>query len=161
MPMYNLIEYSDNYSKISGSLWQYCKDIPAVNNNGNITNFNEANGTDSFNSKAKITGQTDDNGEIDNVEMMVPLKYLSNFQRTLEMALMNCEVNLILTQSANCVIVSTNVANQGATFVITAAKLYVPIVTLSTQDNVKLSTLLKSQTQTKYLEYYFEKILRF
>ena len=76
--------------------------------------------------------------------MMVPLKYLSNFQRTVEMALMNCEVNLVLTQSANCVIVSTNVANQGATFVITAAKLYVPIVTLSTQDNVKLSTLLKS-----------------
>ena len=41
MPMYNLIEYSDNYSKTSGSLWQYCKDIPAVNNNGDIVNFNE------------------------------------------------------------------------------------------------------------------------
>ena len=81
--MYNLIEYSDNYSKTSGSLWQYCKDIPAVNNNGNIVNFNEANATDSFNSKAKITGQTDDDGEIDNVEIMVPLKYLSNFWRTI------------------------------------------------------------------------------
>ena len=61
MPMYNLIEYSDNYSKASGSLWQYCKDIPVVNNEGNIVDFNGANGTDSFNFKAKITGQTNDN----------------------------------------------------------------------------------------------------
>ena len=51
MPMYNLIEYSDNYSKTSGSLWQYCKDIPAVNNNGNIINFNGTNAADSFNFK--------------------------------------------------------------------------------------------------------------
>ena len=41
MPMYNLIEYSDNYSKTPGSLWQYCKEIPAVNNDGDIANFNE------------------------------------------------------------------------------------------------------------------------
>ena len=61
MPMYNLIEYSDNYSKTSGSLWQYCKDIPAVNNNGNIVDFNGANATDSFNFKTKITGHTDNN----------------------------------------------------------------------------------------------------
>ena len=72
MPRYNLIEYRDNYSKTSGSLWRYCKDIPAVNNNGNIVNFNEANAIDSFNSKAKVTGQTDDDGEIDNVEIVVP-----------------------------------------------------------------------------------------
>ena len=130
MPMYNLIEYSDNYSKTSGSLWQYCKDIPAVNNNGNIVNFNGAHATYSFNSKAKITGQTDDDGEIDNVEIMVPLKYLSNFWRTLEMPLINCEVNLILTWSANCIIVYTNGENQGATFEITGTKLYVPVVTL-------------------------------
>ena len=51
MLMYNLIEYSDNYSKTSGSLWKYCKDIPAVNNDGNIVDFNGANGTDSFNNK--------------------------------------------------------------------------------------------------------------
>ena len=71
MPMYNLIEYSDNYSKASGSLWQYCKDIPAVHDNGGIADFNGANATDSFNFKAKITGQTGDNGRIDNVEIMV------------------------------------------------------------------------------------------
>ena len=78
--MYNLIEYSDNYSKTSGSLWQYCKDIPAVNNNDDIVEFNGANATDSFNFKAKITGQTGNNGT-KNVEIMVPLKHLSNFWR--------------------------------------------------------------------------------
>ena len=57
MLMYNLIEYSNSYSKISGSLWQYCKDTPALYNNGGIANFNEANVTDSFNFKGKITGQ--------------------------------------------------------------------------------------------------------
>ena len=69
--MYNLIEYSDNYSRTSGSLWQYCKDIHA-NNYGNVVDFNGANATDSFNFKAKITGQTNDNGRIDNVELIVP-----------------------------------------------------------------------------------------
>ena len=78
MPMYNLIEYSDNYSKTSGSLWQYCKDIPAVNNNNAIINFTNNNLTDSFNFKVKMTGQTGDNGTKD-VEIMVPLKYFSNF----------------------------------------------------------------------------------
>ena len=82
MLMYNLIEYSDNYSKTSGSLWQYCKEIPAVNA-GDIVDFNGANATDSFNFKTKITGQTDNNGRIDNAKIMVPLKYLSNFWRTL------------------------------------------------------------------------------
>ena len=75
---------------------------------------------------------------------MAPLKYLSNFWRTLEIPLINCEVNLILTWSANCVIVYSNVANQGATFAITETKLYVPVVTLSTQENVTLLQQLKS-----------------
>ena len=76
--MYNLIEYSDNYSKTSGSLWQYCKETPAVDDNRNIVAFNRANNTDSFNFKDKLTGQTNDDAII-NVEIMVPLKYLSNF----------------------------------------------------------------------------------
>ena len=112
MLMYNLIAYSDHYSKTSGSLWQYCKDILDVNNDGDIVDFNGANATDSFNFKAKITGQTNINGRIENVEIMVPLKYSSNFWRTLEMPLINCDVNLILTWSANCVIIYTDVANQ-------------------------------------------------
>ena len=108
MPMYNLIEYSNNYSKTSGSLWQYCKEIPAINNNGAIVYFNGVNATDSFNFKTKITGQTNDNGIID-VEIMVPLKYLSIFWRTLEMPLINCEIELILTWLRNCVIISTDI----------------------------------------------------
>ena len=87
MPMYNLIEYSDNYSKTSGSLWQYYKDDP----NDNITQ------SESFKSKIKITGKTPAAGNTKDVEIIVPLKYLSNFWRTLEMPLINCEVNLILT----------------------------------------------------------------
>ena len=142
--MYNLIEYSDNYSKTSGSLWEYCKEILAVNDAGNTVDFNGANATDSFDFKTKITGQTDDDERIDNVEIMVSLKYLRNFWRTLEMPLINCEVELILTWSENCVIIYADVANQVPTFTITKTNLYVPVVTLSTQDNAKLLPQLKS-----------------
>ena len=75
MPMYNLIEYSHNYSKTSGSLWQYYKDEP----NDNIAY------SESFKSKVKIMGKTPNNGNTKDVEIVVPLKYLSNFWRTLEM----------------------------------------------------------------------------
>ena len=118
MPMYNLIEYSDNYSKTSASLWQYYKDDP----NDNLTD------SKSFKSKVKTTGNT----PAKDVEIIVPLKYLSNFWRTLEMPLINCEVNLILTWSKDCVI--TNSRSEGK-FAITETKLYVPVVTLSTKDN--------------------------
>ena len=74
---------------------------------------------------------------------MVPLSYLSVFWRNLELPLISCEVNLILAWSANYVIVSTNVANQNTIFAITDTKLYVPVVTLSTQDNAKLLQQLK------------------
>ena len=83
MSMYNLLEYSDNFPKKSWCLRQYCKDITAVNNNDMIVEFNEDNPTDSFNFKAKITGQTGANGRT-NVEVMVQLKYLSSFSRTFE-----------------------------------------------------------------------------
>ena len=110
MSMYNLIEYSDNYSNTSGSVWQYCKEIPAINNAGNIVDFNGANAIDSFNFKTKITGQTNDDGII-NVEIMVPLKYLSNFWRTPELPLIDCKVERILNWSENCVMTYTDVAN--------------------------------------------------
>ena len=155
MPMYNLIEYSDNYSKTSGSLWQYCKEIPAVNNNDEVVDFNGANATDSFNFKTKIIGRTNDDGII-NTEIMAPLKYLSNFWRTLEMPLINYELELILDWSASCVIIYTNVANQVPTFTITETNLYVPAVALSTNDNSKLLPQLKNGfkrtiTWNKYL----------
>ena len=125
MPMYKLIEYSDNYSKASGSFWQYCKDILAVDNNNAIVSIAE----NDF--EVKMTGQTGDDGA-KNVEIMVPFKYFSIVWRTLEIPLINCEINLILTSSTNCGIVSNNVANQNATFEITDTKLYAPVVTLST-----------------------------
>ena len=87
MPMYNLIEYSDNYAKATGSLWQYFRDEPDDN----------LEDSESFKSKIKITGKTPNDDNEKDVEIMVPLKYLSNFWRTLEMPLINCEVNLILT----------------------------------------------------------------
>ena len=109
MPMYNLIEYSDNYSKTSGSLWQYYKDDP----NDNLANF------ESFKSKVKITGKTPNNGNTKDLEIIVPLKYLSNFWRTLGMPLINCEVNLILTWSKDCLI--TNSTGEGK-FAVTETK---------------------------------------
>ena len=81
--------------------------------------------------------------------MMVPLKYLSDFWRTLEMPLINCKVKLILTWSANCVIIGTNIANQNPTFTITETNLYVSVVILSTQDNEKLLPQLKSGFKRK------------
>ena len=94
--------------------------------------FNGANATYSFNFKTKINnGETNDNGII-NIKIMVPLKHLSNFWRTLEMPLSNCEIELILDWSANCVIIRKDVDNQVPTFIITETNFYVPIVTLLT-----------------------------
>ena len=80
MPMYNLIEYSDNYSKTSGSLWQYCKDIPTANNNNAIVDFTDNNLTDSFNFKVEMTGQTGNDGT-NNVEIMT---FLINQSKTIK-----------------------------------------------------------------------------
>ena len=120
---YNLIEYIDNYRKRSGVLWQYYKD--------------ESNNTladsESFKSKVELTRSTPKNGNIKDVKITVPYKYFSNFWRTLEISLINCEINLILTWSADCVFYFAT----GATnFAATDTRLYVPIVTLSTQDQV-------------------------
>ena len=128
MPMYNLIEYSDNYAKTSGSLRQYYRDEP----NDNLAD------SQSFKSKIKITLN---NGDEKDVEIMVPLKYLSNFWRTLEMLLINFEVILILTWSPSCFI--TNSTGEGK-FEITDTNLYVPVVTSSTEHNEKLLQQLRS-----------------
>ena len=131
MPMHNLIEYSNNYLKTSGSLWQYYKEDP----NDNIIR------SESFKSKLKITGKTSANWNTKDVEIILPLKYLSNFWRTLEMTLITREINFVLTWSPTCVISS---ATGETKFKITNTKLYVPVVTLSTQDNRKLLQQLKS-----------------
>ena len=131
MNMYNLIEYSDNYAKTSGSLWQYYRDEP----NNNLAN------SESFKFKVKITGKTPNVDNEKDVEIMVPLKYLSNFWRTLEMPLINSEVNLILTWSSASVITNSTGAGTSEK---TDTKLYVPVVTLSTKENAKLLQQLKS-----------------
>ena len=96
MPMYNLIQYSDIYLKTLRSLWQYYEDGLALENNKNITDFAaNKNNSISFTFKQKITGQTGNNGT-KNVEIIVPLKYLSNLRRTLEMLLINCEISVML-----------------------------------------------------------------
>ena len=87
MPMYNLIEYSDNYSKISENLWQYYRDEPFSNNNGAVADFPADNNNRAlFKFKTKIAGRTGNDGT-KNLKIRVPLKYLSNFLRTLEMSL--------------------------------------------------------------------------
>ena len=98
----------------------------------------------------------DNNRRIVNVEVMVPLKYLSNFWRTLEMSLIICELELVLDWSASFVIIYANVANQVPKFTITETIRYVPVVTLSTQDYSKLLPQLKNGfkrtiTWNKYL----------
>ena len=131
MLMYNLIENSDNYSNTSGSLWQYYKDDPKDN----------IGKSESFKSKIKITGKTPAAGNTKDVEIIMPLKYLRNFWRKLKIPLINCEVDLILTWSKDFVITNSTGAEK---FKITETKLYVPVVTLSTQDNAKLLQQLKS-----------------
>ena len=99
------------------------------------------NHSESFKSKLRITGKTPDDGNTKDVQIMVPLKYLSNFWRTIEMPLINCEVNLILNWSKDCV--TTN-STGGRKFAITETKLYISVLILSTQDNAKLLQRLKS-----------------
>ena len=131
--MYNLIEYSDNYSDTSGSLRNFKRD--EIINNADVTNDNNA---PSFKYKANIIGNTENNGRKNGVKIAVPLKYLSNFWRSLEMPLINCKVEISLKWNERCFLTVANTA----IFKITDAKLYVPIVTLSSEDNVKLSKLL-------------------
>ena len=103
IPMLNLIEYSDNYSKTSGSLWQYYRDEAVLIDAGIIVDFTGNDTFVSFNFKEKITDQTGNDGTKD-VKKMVPLKYLNIFWRTLKLPLLNCEINLILHWYVNCVI---------------------------------------------------------
>ena len=130
--MYNLIEYSDNYSDTSSSLWQFKRDEIEGDVDLTIDVQHIPNNSSSF--KYKSSFITNRNG----VKIVVPLKYLSNFWRSLEMPLINCKVELSLKWYERCLLTVANTA----TFKITDAKLYVPIVTLKTEDNTKLSKLL-------------------
>ena len=97
--------YSHNYSKTSGGLRQYCTDEPFIDNDGDIIDIPDDPDITSFKYKQKITSQTGDNGRKD-VQITVPLKYLSNFWGTLEMQLINSEINIFLTWSEKFIIVT-------------------------------------------------------
>ena len=136
MPMYNLIEYSDNYSDKSGSLWQFKRDEIEGDVDLTVDDNHIPNNSSSF--KYKSSFITNRNG----VKIVVPLKYLSNFWRSLEMPLINCKVELSLKWYENCILSSAETA---ATFTITDTKLYIPAVTLKIEDNAKLSKLLSKR----------------
>ena len=165
MSMYNLLEYSKNYRKTIGSLYNYYRDELSDdaddNNFGNIKVIN----SNTFKYKNKITGNTynvdagtqgydvNKNGTQE-VELAIPLKYLGNFWRALNIPLISCEVSLELKWDKNCVITSLEQrdigrgnrdnAPTGATLAINDRKLYVPAVTLSKDDEIKLLINLKS-----------------
>ena len=144
--MCNLIEYSDNYSDISWSLWQFTRN--EIDDNADISvNIS------SFKYKSDLIGDLEadaTDGIVKNTKITIPLKYLSNFWRSLEMPLINFKVELLLTWGEKCILFGGDKKNAGAvqnavtaaTFKITDAKLYLPVVTLSTEDNVKLTKQL-------------------
>ena len=147
MPMYNLIEYSDNYSDTSGSLWQFERGGSPVTNAGNPDKVSVDNAS-FFKYKASFIGEsTAVDGNLrtflswvfKDVKIAVPRKNLSNFWRTLEMQLINCKIHLELNCSEDCVMSAIAVT----TFKITSTKLYVPIVTFWIKSNVKLIKLLE------------------
>ena len=107
MLMYNLLEYSKSYRKTTGSFWNYYRDKPNSGICGENNNVNYSiKDSKSFNYKTSITGKSKGSNTEKEVEIVVPLKYLSNFWRTLNMPLINCEINLILTWSEKCVLTS-------------------------------------------------------
>ena len=131
MPMYNLIEYSDSYQDLSATLYQYKRDEPPeAYALADLT----VNNSSSFKDKVSLLGnpEVDNNIARRNVKIVAPLKYLSNFFRSLEMPLINCKIKLNLTWKKECVL-----SNQAgaAVFIINDTKMYVPVVTLSKEDN--------------------------
>ena len=135
MPMYNLIEYSDNYQDSSATHYQYKRDEPPEDDAvADLTTDN----SDSFKYKIKLLGNvTEVAGDAAgvrrlNVKVVVPLKHLSNFFRSLEMPLVNCKIKLNLTWKKECVL---STGAREAVFIINDTKLYVPVVTLSKEDN--------------------------
>ena len=131
MPIYNLIEYSDNYQDSSATLYQYKRDEPPEDN---VIDDLAANNSSSFKYKISLLGVRNVAGGIVrlNVKIVIPLKLLSSFFRSLEMSLINCKIKLNLTWKKECVL-STDVGD--AVFIINDTKMYVPVATLSKQDN--------------------------
>ena len=156
MPIYNLLEYSKNYRKTIGSLYNYYRDELSDDADDNQLNNIKIVNSNTFKYKNKIIDNTNNQGTKD-IELDIPLKYLGNFWRALNIPLISCEVSLELKWDKNCVITSLEQrviaganppardnAPTGATLAIIDCKLYVPVVTLSKDDEIKLLTNLKS-----------------
>ena len=150
MPMYNLLEYSKNYRKTIGSLYNYYRD--ELNNDANLANFANNNLVSSEAGNARVPNnnyEAERSGK-KNVELAIPLKYLGNFWKALNITLISCEVKW----NKNCVITIQRIgenldggitaAPTGATLAINDCKLYILVVTLSKDDEIKLLTNLKS-----------------
>ena len=152
MPMHNLIEYSENYSNTSGSLWHYYRDERFLDNGAIVDSpTDDNNNSASFKFKTKIADRTENDGT-KNVKIRIPLKYLSNFWRTLEMPSINCEINHILIWSNICFIIDNLIGNQEPTFTITDTELYVPVVTL-TLSTLSISAFENTNGRTSYKRY--------
>ena len=153
MPMHNLIEYSDNDQDSSATLYQYKRDEPPE---ANVINDLTTNTSSSFKYKVELLGNPVLDGNIAkrSVKVVVPLKYLSNFFRSLEMPLINCKIKLNLTWKKKCVL-STDAGD--AVFIINDTKMYVLVVTLSKKKKKKdfkdlfIGTNIKQKKKTKML----------
>ena len=186
MPMYNLLEYSKNYEKTSGSLFNYYRDEPSeliIGDGDNAINISIRN-SKSFDYKTNIIRNLDigEDGKED-VTIAIPLKYFGNFWRSLDIPLINCEITLILFWYKECVLVGRALRNApnpqlnppiaatesptSAKFEITDCKLYVPVVTLSAENDNKLLEQLKSgfrrsfeneDDRTYYYKYYMPSV---
>ena len=158
MPMYNLLEYSKNYKKNTGSLFNYYRDEPnsgAEGNGANTINYSIKD-SKSFDYKTSITGELESNNVEKDAEITIPLKYLSNFWRNLDMPLINCEISLTLSWYEKCILTSKAMRTASADSVVSAinnptnavfkktdCKLYVPAVTLSSEEDNELLNQLK------------------
>ena len=168
IPMYNLLEYSKNYIKTIGSLYNYYRnELSDDSDDNNFDNIKVVN-SEAFKYKNKIIGNMynvdadDDDYDVNKngkqeIELAIPLKYLGKFWRALNIPLISCEVSLKLKWNKNCVITSLEERQvdagppiirdnspTGATLAINDCKLYIPVVTLSKDDEIKLLTNLKS-----------------
>ena len=159
MPMYNLLEYSKNYRKTTGSLFNYYRDESnsgTQGNNNNTINYSIKD-SKSFDYKTSITGELEGNNVEKDVEIAIPLKYLSNFWRNLDMSLIKCEISLTLSWYEKCVLTiratretvtdtpAISAINNpiNAVFKVTDCKLHVPVVTLSSEEDNELLDQLK------------------
>ena len=170
MPMYNLLKYSENHRKTTGTLWNYHRDEPN-NPPANNYNANFLTNSESFEYKNSITGKISNANQENcentkqenrktekNLKTVVQLKHSSNFWRSLDMYFIKCEVSLSLTWSEKCALtdIITQAANPNAdpaipaiiaptnaTFKITDTKFYAPVVTLSTKEYTKFFRIIK------------------